>query len=67
MLQNSFKMDEGSTLPDLNNEKNEQIVFKQKVFRCIEVFVRKVNELIQWHKSPTDHQCYPKRSANNQC
>ena len=55
MLQNSFKMDEGSILPDLNNEKSgEQIVFKQKVFRCNEVFVRKVNELIQWHKSPTD-------------
>ena len=54
-------MDEGSTLPDLNNEKSgEQIVFEQKVFRCNEAFVRKVNDLIKWHKSPMmNHQPLP--------
>ena len=59
-------MDDGSTLPNLNNEKSgEQIVFEQKVFRCNEAFVRKVNDLIKWHKSHDEIHPYPKYAANN--
>ena len=60
-------MDDGSTLPNLNTERaGEQIVFKQKVFRCNEAFVRKVSDLIKWCKSSVDCHLYPKYSANNQ-
>ena len=66
MLQLLLKMDDGNTLPDLNNEKtSEQIVFEQKVFRCNESFARKVNELINFLKSPVEHHCYPKKATNN--
>ena len=59
-------MEDGSTLPDLNNEKTgEQILFEQKVFRCNEAFVRKVNDLIKWHKAPADCRPYPKYACNN--
>ena len=66
MSQQLLKMDDGSTLPDFNNEKTgEQIVFEQKVFRCNESFVRKVNELIKFLKSPIDFHSYPRSATNN--
>ena len=39
-------------LPDLLDKKSgEQIVFDQKVFRCNEAFVKKMNDLISWFQS----------------
>ena len=59
-------MDDENYLPDLNNEKTgEQIVFEQKVFRANEAFKHKMNDLILWHKSPTECRQYPKKSQTN--
>ena len=53
-------------LPDLPDEKSgEQIIFDQKVFRCNEAFVKKMNYLISWFKSPPECQLYPEKAANN--
>ena len=53
-------------LPDLPNEKSgEQLVFDQKVFRCNEAFVKKMNDLIAWFKSPTECRVYPKNVMTN--
>ena len=61
MLQLLLKMDDGNTLPDLNNEKtSEQIVFEQKVFRANEVFMKLHQDIINWYLSPTDKRSYPK-------
>ena len=41
------KKENENYLPDLPNEKSgEQLVFDQKVFRCNEAFVKKMNDLI---------------------
>ena len=45
----------------------KQIVFEQKVFRANEVFRRKMNDLIIWHKSPSESRQYPEKSQTNRC
>ena len=61
-------MDSENYLPDLKNEKSgEQIVFEHQVFRANEVFRCKINDLIIWHKSPSESRQYPEKSQTNRC
>ena len=61
-------MDNQNYLPDLKNEKTgEQIVFEQKVFRANEAFRHKINDLILWHKSPSECRQYPEKLQTNRC
>ena len=49
-----LNMESDTFLPDLKNEKTgEEIVFEQKVFRSNEAFIKKIDALILWHKSPS--------------
>ena len=43
----------------------EQLVFDQKVFRCNEAFVKKMNDLIAYFKSSPEWRIYPQNAANN--
>ena len=59
-------MERENYLPDQKYEKTgEQILFEQKVFRPNKAFKCKMNDLILWHKSPSDCQNYPKKSLRN--
>ena len=59
-------MDNENCLPDLDTDTSgEQIVFEQKVFRANEAFRKKMQDLINWFKSPSNCHIYPKNAMNN--
>ena len=53
-------------LPNVHSEKTgEQIVFKLKVKRSNNSFIKKMEDVIKWLTFPTDNRAYPKSALTN--
>ena len=60
-VKNGSVFDEKSEfLPDIGNEKStELIAFEQKVLRLNQKYIKSINEILEWHKSPEESRKYP--------
>ena len=52
-------------LPDIENKKCSEIAFEQKVSRRNQSYIKSIDEIIDWHKSPCERRNYPSKWKNN--